>query len=156
MQCYVYTDYPEGKLRDHIRKKFGKGTYSLSKMRGEALKSYVLKEDLEIDYRGFTSDEIEVFKSKSYKKPLSYKARKEALSDQYVNMEIGLDTFLISLIGLHTEYKVEYNEPRILNYVAMLNFKRHPELIGDKVNELVRNFKNNIFLETITKENGDS
>lgn len=101
--------------------------FSTALRKSENAESYHLKQGQYI-YKGYTEEEIAKWEALSYIKPLSYKARKQEISEQYLNGTLTEYQTIDKLLELITEYNVEYYENKLVAYMKMLQMKKNPTL----------------------------
>lgn len=139
-QCYMRyiqdDDLKYSKLRYMFKSKgfVGNGKISITKMRGDNLMVYCLK-DGEYKYKGFTEEEIQELSSKAYEKPMSYKARKKQINEDWFYSEKPLSmeektAWLTSRIQLCIEFDMGYNRRKLKEDFDTLLFSRFPDQIS--------------------------
>lgn len=128
---YLYEDAPRySKLRYIFTKAGYKGNekISITKQKTENLQSYVVK-DGDYIYKGYTEDEIEEIRNKSYKKPKGYKQEKADIANAFVNGEINTEEMYEQLILLACKWNIEFYEHKTIAFMRTQIFKRDPNSI---------------------------
>lgn len=110
-------------LRYAIKKRFpevkGNGKFSISVKRTDQLKIYVCKEG-KIIYKGFTPEEIEVFRSMSYNKPISFSEKIKKLEESFLSLEIFFKDAITQYINIHLEHSINFTHSKVDAWITRL------------------------------------
>lgn len=142
-QCYLHMkdDFREdnkmSKIRYLIKKSFpqcsGPGKQSVTRMKNDNLKVYVLKEDNNARYKGFTEEEIKGLREQSYEKDLPYKELLKKLEEDFFLGLISNSDLVTQYIQLRIRFGLLYNRLKAKDWYQTQLLKRFPEKLLTEV-----------------------
>lgn len=109
----------------------GNKCYSISTVRNERqLSKYILKEDGPYKYKGFTQEQIDLFKKCStLKGKKGFADALTPLEDSYIAGSLDLDTFIYKFLELKVSYGQNIYPSHIQAYFMKMRMRKDPSYI---------------------------